>query len=105
MDCRALWKCGELIRGGLGTVAGVGREMQQSLLEVCGAACGADYRAGFGEVNRTVWKSPCLAVATVEQHLGIISLTTNTINFSFSSLQGEILHRLQTDSGHLSSTD
>lgn len=59
----------------------------------------------WGSKLRTVWKTPWLVVAGVEQHLGVICLTINTVNFSFCSLQGEILHRLQADLGHLSSMD
>lgn len=59
----------------------------------------------WGSKLRTVWKTPWLAMAAVEQHLGIISFTINTLNVSFCLLQGEILHRLQADLGHLSSMD
>ena len=67
--------------------------------------CGKLQRWLQGIKLRTVWKTPWLAVAAVEQHLGIISLTITTVNFSFCSLQGEILHRLQADLGHLGSMD
>ena len=60
----------------------------------------------WGSKLRTVQKIPQLAVETaVEKHLGIISLSINTANLSFCSLQGEILHILQTDLGNFSSMD
>lgn len=59
----------------------------------------------WGSKLGTVQKIPQLAVTAVKKHLGIVSLSINTANFSFCSLQGEILYILQTDLGHFSSTD
>lgn len=58
-----------------------------------------------GSKLRTAQKIPQLAVTAVEKHLGIISLSINTANLSFCSLQGEILHILQADLGNFSSMD
>lgn len=59
----------------------------------------------WGSKLRTFQKIPQLAVTDVEKHLGIVSLSIDTPNFSFCSLQGEILCILQTDLGHFSSMD
>lgn len=59
----------------------------------------------WGSKLRTVQKIPQLAVTAVEKHLGIVSLSINATNFSFCSLQGEILHILQADLGHFGSMD
>lgn len=74
-----------------------------ALLWCCGAALLANCRAG--SKLRTLWKTPWLTVAAVEQRQWIMSLAINAVNCSFCSLQGEILHTLQSDLGHLSSTD
>lgn len=58
-----------------------------------------------GSKMRTVQKIPQLAVTSVKKHLGIVSLSINTANFSFCSLQGKILHILLPDLGHFGSMD